>query len=76
MSKEKRERVVVTVNDKEFPIDSVAASLRARGMKVGQDEVMPAIGIITGEIAPSKIPAIESVPGVVAVEPEQPMQAL
>jgi hypothetical protein len=70
------ERVVVTVDDARRSIESIADSLRSEGMKVDPGGIAAAIGIITGEVEHSRIPALRSVSGVTAVEPETPMRAL
>ncbi|WP_250123569.1 hypothetical protein [Chroococcidiopsis sp. CCMEE 29] len=75
MSDEKVERVVVTVDDQHLPtIHSVAVALQSAGMQV--DNVMPTVGIITGEVSQTKMAALESVPGVAAVELDQEMHAI
>jgi hypothetical protein len=75
MSDEQVERIIVSVDDQNLPvIQSVATALESAGMKV--DEVLPVIGIITGEVAQSKLEGLKSVPGVANVEIDQEMQAI
>jgi hypothetical protein len=75
MSDEQVERIIVSVDDQNLPvIQSVATALESAGMKV--NEVLPVIGIITGEVAQSKLEGLKSVPGVASVEIDQEMQAI
>ncbi len=75
MSDEQVERIIVTVDDQNLPvIESVVTALELAGMKV--DEVLPVIGIITGEVAQSKLEGLRSVPGVAGVEFDREMQAI
>jgi hypothetical protein len=63
------DRVTVTVRDDQVShIDELAERLRVAGMQV--DQVLPAVGVITGSVARSGRPSIEQVPGVAAVEDE------
>lgn len=72
MSDEQIVRIIVTVDDRYLPkIQSVATALQSAGMKVGK--VLPATGIITGEVSQSKIQTLKRVPGVVNVELDQEM---
>ncbi|NJK73778.1 MAG: ketohydroxyglutarate aldolase [Microcoleus sp. SU_5_6] len=72
---EKRERIIVTVNDENLSmIESVVAALESAGMKV--EQVLTITGIITGEVAQSKLEGLKSVPGVVDVEIDTEMQAI
>lgn len=75
MSEEQVERIIVTVDDQNLPvIESVVTALQSAGMKV--DEVLPVIGIITGEVALSKLEQLKSVTGVAGVEVDREMQAI
>lgn len=75
MSDEQVERIVVTVDDQNLPvIQSVVTALEAAGMKV--EQVLPVIGIISGEVAQSKLEGLKSVPGVANVEIEKEVQAI
>ena len=47
-------------------IDEVAARLREAGLRI--DRVLPAIGVITGSVAASRLHLVEAVDGVAAVE--------
>ena len=75
MSDEQVERIIVTVDDQNLPvIQSVVTALRSAGMKV--DQVLPVTGIITGEVSPSKLEGLRSLPGVAGVEVDREMQAI
>jgi hypothetical protein len=75
MSDEQAKRIIVTVDDHHLPeIQTVAIALQAEGMRV--DQLLPGIGIITGEVSQSKIPDLKRVTGVVDVEVDQEMQAI
>jgi hypothetical protein len=75
MSEEPVERIVVTVDDQNLSeIESVVTALEAAGMKI--DRVLPITGIITGEIARSKLEELKSVPGVADVEVDSELQAI
>jgi hypothetical protein len=75
MSDEQVERIIVSVDDQNLPvIQSVVTALEAAGMKV--NEVLPVIGIITGEVAKSKLEGLKSVTGVANVEIDREMQAI
>jgi hypothetical protein len=63
------ERIIVTIaGDQVAGIDAVVQRLREAGMQV--DQVLGALGIVTGSAPASNRPQIEAVPGVVSVEPE------
>lgn len=62
------EQITVTVAA-DVDAEVVAEQLRATGMTV--EQVLPAIGVITGTVAPEQRAALADVPGVLAVEPEQ-----
>ncbi|MEG4856913.1 hypothetical protein QUB75_04060 [Microcoleus sp. K1-B6] len=75
MSDEQVERIIVTVDDQKLPIiESVVTGLQSAGMKV--DRVLAVTGIITGEVAQSKLEGLKSVPGVASVEIDQEMRAI
>jgi pyrimidine deaminase RibD-like protein len=75
MSDEQVERIVVTVDDQNLSvIQSVVTALEAAGMKV--EQVLPVIGIISGEVAQSKLEGLKSVSGVANVEIEEEVQAI
>jgi ribosomal protein S11 len=75
MSDEQLERIIVTVDDQNLSvIESVVTALQSAGMKVGQ--VLAVTGIITGEVAQSKLEGLRSVPGVADVEVDREMQAI
>jgi hypothetical protein len=62
-------RLSVTVDDGHLPaIDEVADALRARGMQV--EQVLGALGIITGSVPDDSRPALADVEGVVSVDEE------
>jgi hypothetical protein len=62
-----RHRVTVTVADSHAAdIDELADRLRQAGMDV--DDVLRAIGIITGSVPIEQLSSIEALPGVAAVE--------
>ncbi len=67
------DRVTVTVQDDQLPrIDELADRLRAVGMRV--DQVLHAVGVITGSVPSAQRVMIETVPGVAAVEDETTFQ--
>ncbi len=75
MQEEKRDRVVVTVDDEHLAsVESVAAELRTRGMHV--ENIMTTLGIITGDVTESRKDELKSVGGVTAVEADEEMHAL
>ena len=75
MSDEQVERIVVTVDDQNLSvIESVVSGLESAGMKV--DEMLPVTGIITGEVARSKLEQLKSVTGVAGVEVDSQMRAI
>jgi hypothetical protein len=75
MADEQIERIIVTVNDQNLPvIESVVTALESAGMKV--DQVLTVTGIITGEVAQSKLEGLKSVPGVANVELDLEMKAI
>jgi hypothetical protein len=67
--------IVVTIDDEHLPtIQTVAAALRLAGMNV--EQVMSTVGIITGKAPATALADLKSIAGVVAVESDEPMQAL
>ncbi len=75
MSDEQVERIIVTVDDQNLSvIESVVTALESAGMKV--EQVLAVTGIITGEVAQSKLEALRNVPGVTGVEVDREMQAI
>ncbi|MCY7384614.1 MAG: hypothetical protein LH628_18920 [Microcoleus sp. CAN_BIN18] len=75
MSDEQVERIIVTVDDQNLSvIQSVVTALESAGMKV--DGVLAVTGIITGEVARSKLEGLKSVTGVASVESDREMQAI
>jgi hypothetical protein len=75
MSDEKVERIIVTVDDQHLSvIASVVTALESAGMKVNQ--VLTVTGIVTGEVAQSKLEGLKSVPGVANVEIDLEMKAI
>ena len=62
------EQITVTVSA-DVDIEVVAEQLRAVGMTV--EQVLPAVGVITGTVAAEQRAALADLPGVLAVEPEQ-----
>ena len=65
--------ITVTVDaDHLDTIEAVGAALRERGMRV--DQVLGAIGIISGAVGEEECAVLESVPGVQSVETENIVQ--
>lgn len=71
MSASSGERVLVTLGPN--APESVHAALRAAGMK---DSQVLSPQIIAGAVSPELRRALESVPGVIAVEPDEEMHAI
>jgi hypothetical protein len=65
------EQITVTVSA-EADIEVVAEGLRAAGVTVQQ--VLRAVGVITGSVAAETRAALADLPGVLAVEPQQTFQ--
>lgn len=61
------EKITVTVSA-DADIEVVAEQLRAAGVTV--EQVLRAVGVITGTVAAEARAALAEVPGVLAVEPE------
>lgn len=67
------ERITVTVGDNHIAdAHGVAEQLTAAGMHV--DQVLGAVGIITGSVPPERRAALEQLPAVAAVEGEHRFQ--
>jgi hypothetical protein len=67
------ERITVTVGDDHADdVRGVAEQLKGAGMNV--DEVLDAVGVITGSVPAGGRAALERLPGVAAVEAEQTYQ--
>ncbi|MDQ4105125.1 MAG: ketohydroxyglutarate aldolase [Actinomycetota bacterium] len=67
------EKITVTVGDDHVgDIAGVAEQLQAAGMNV--DQVLDAVGIITGSVPSERRDALERLPGVAAVEGEHSFQ--
>jgi subtilisin len=68
-----RRRVTVTVADSHAgELEAVAAGLRAAGLDV--EQVLAALGVITGAVDASRLGEIAVVPGVAAVEEQRSIQ--
>ena len=63
------ESIIVTVSGE---VEPVAERLRAAGMTV--EQVLGAVGIITGSVDAERRASLASVPGVVAIELDRPIQ--
>ncbi len=68
MSKNSKPIVVTVTDDAVAQIHQLADQLAAEGMEVSR--VLPVTGVIGGSIAPSKVPALAKVGGVLSVEDE------
>jgi len=67
------DRITVTVTDDQLAnIDELADRLRVAGMQV--DQVLHAVGVITGSITKSQRTSIENMAGVAAAEEETSFQ--
>lgn len=67
------EKITVTVDDDHVAqVDGVAEELKAAGMNV--DQVLGAVGVITGSVPSERRAVLERLPGVTAVETEQQFQ--
>ena len=64
MANKPKQSVVITTSGKR-PVQEVAAALRAAGVKV--DEVLEAIGVITGSAEPAAFPRLRTIDGVADV---------
>ncbi|ADG77927.1 Ketohydroxyglutarate aldolase OS=Tsukamurella paurometabola (strain ATCC 8368 / DSM / CCUG 35730/ CIP 100753 / JCM 10117 / KCTC 9821 / NBRC 16120 / NCIMB 702349 / NCTC 13040) OX=521096 GN=Tpau_1298 PE=4 SV=1 [Tsukamurella paurometabola] len=61
--------VTVTLSCAHDALDSTVEAVRATGLRV--DQVLRNLGVVTGEVDPTKIAALREVDGVGAVEPAQ-----
>jgi hypothetical protein len=67
------ENITVTVGDDHVgDVNGVAEQLKGAGMRV--DQVLDAMGIITGSVPAKRRAALERLPGVASVEAEQTFQ--
>ena len=64
MAKKQKQGLVVTVSS-DHPIHDVARKLKAAGFQV--DQVMDAIGVVTGSAAPTSLAKLRKVSGVTDV---------
>jgi hypothetical protein len=65
-----KKRLIVTVDENPpESLEAVAGQIRDAGFDV--DTILSSIGVITGSASDDQIPAIRSVPGVAAVEPDR-----
>ena len=62
------EQITVTLTA-DADAEVVAEQLRAAGMTV--EQILLAVGVITGSIAAEQLAVLADLPGVLAVEPEQ-----
>lgn len=64
-------RWIVTLAGGESPAQ-VAERLRAKGFEV--EQVLEAVGVITGQASASTAEALKAMPGLQSIEPDQPIQ--
>jgi hypothetical protein len=70
MAKQQKEAFVVTVAA-DHPIHEVARGLKAKGFEV--DQVLDAIGVVTGSALPTSVAKMRKVPGVKDVSSDYPV---
>lgn len=70
-SKPAPRRWIVTLAANESPAQ-MAERLRARGFVV--DQVLEAVGVITGQAGASTVEHLKALPGLQSIEPDQPIQ--
>ena len=70
MAKDAKQRLVITVSG-DRPIHEVAADLRAAGLQV--DQVLGAIGSVTGSTHPKNVKRLRRVRGVADVSSDHPV---
>jgi len=70
MAKKTKQAMVITVSG-DRPIHEVAHDLRAAGLDV--DQVLEFTGTVTGSAHPKNAERLRSVPGVVDVSPDHPI---
>ncbi len=69
------DKVVVSVADESLAdLDVVVAGLREAGLVV--DDVLEALGMVTGSVAPEAIRSLKAVPGVSDVEKQRVVHGL
>ena len=68
----RRSVTVIVAESHAGAIDELAARLRQAGMDV--EQVLGALGVITGSIDDVQLAAIEALPGIAAVEPQASFQ--
>jgi hypothetical protein len=66
---ESRQWVVTTSGDR--PINDVASDIEAAGFAI--DEILAEIGIITGSATDGVAGAVQAIPGVAELSPDQPI---
>jgi hypothetical protein len=66
-----RTRVLVSIDDRSEAL-AVVERLRAAGLE--EDQVMAALGTVTGSIDPARVDALRAVEGVAEVEPAREHQ--
>ncbi|MEB3316871.1 MAG: hypothetical protein VKO39_01830 [Cyanobacteriota bacterium] len=64
-------RWIVTLAANESPAQ-MAERLRARGFVV--DQVLEPLGVITGQAGASTVEHLKALPGLLSIEPDQPIQ--
>ncbi len=75
MSEDSPQPIIVTVEDAYLPmIQEVATELQTAGMTV--EQVLPTVGIISGSATLEQISRLQTLPGIISVEPDEPMQAI
>jgi hypothetical protein len=70
MAKQQKEAFVVTVAA-DHPIHEVARGLKAKGFEV--DQVLDAIGVVTGSALPASVAKMRKIPGVTDVSSDHPV---
>lgn len=70
-----KSNVIVTINDSHVDqMETVSAALKKAGLSIGQ--VLSTGGIVTGQVAASKMQSLRQVDGVKDVEPDGEMHAI
>ena len=70
MANKTKLNLVITISGK-VPIHQVASDLRAAGLQV--DQVLDAVGSVTGSAHSDTVARLRSVPGVANVSPDHPV---
>jgi hypothetical protein len=70
MAKKQKQAFVVTVSG-DHRIQKVAKELKAKGFEV--DQVLDAIGVVTGSALPANVAKMRAVPGVTDVSADHPV---